>query len=653
MIPRIIICHLALVCFLIYCDKILAKDANIEEEEYEARNFLILLNRQSERDANRLAIAQWAYASNLTDENLQAQLAIASEVAKNEKEAWQRVTQFNWQRFSDYNLRRQFQKYSVLGTSALPEEKFKQLNKIISDMETIYSKAKICPKDSKDGKECNLSLEPDLTQILAVSRDAEELKHTWLKWRDAIGPKCRGLYKDYVELSNEAARLNDFTDNSQYWLHDYEDPNFKTAVFNLWEQLKPLYLQIHAYVRTKLREKYGDIVSEKGPIPAHLLGNMWAQTWNNVAEFMLPYPDVRDHNLTAILIEKNYTATEIFKTSEAFFKSINLTAMPETFWNNSILEKPANRELICHASAWDFYDGKDFRIKQCTEVTDEQFITAHHEMGHIEYFLQYKDQPFQFREGANDGFHEAIGDLIALSVNSNKHLKKIGLLPNEKDDPKGVLNNLFKLGLSKITFLPFGYLMDLWRWDIFSGKTTSEDYNCKWWELREKYQGVEPPVDRSEEDFDPAGKYHIVADVPYLRYFISFVLQYQFHRSLCEKAGQYEPNNVEKQLHECDIYENTVAGNLLKQMLEMGSSKPWPDALEVLTGQRTMDATGILDFFKPLSKWLEEENKKNNAFIGWERSKKVCTRTRQELLENSPSSSTSTVSEGPSTTEST
>ncbi|XP_030751663.1 angiotensin-converting enzyme-like isoform X2 [Sitophilus oryzae] len=629
MLPKIFIIG----CFCILA--IIAKDVSIEEEEYNARNFLILLNRQTEKDSNRLSLANWAYASNLTEENLKNQLAVAAEVAKNEKEAWQRVIQYNWKTFSDPSLKRQFQKYSVLGISALPEEKFKNLNKIVSDMEAIYSKAKICPFGAKtaETEECKLGLEPELTNILATSRNPEELKHVWLEWRNAVGPKCRLLYEQYVNLTNEAARLNNFTDVSEYWLDDYEDPNFKSQIQSLWEQLKPLYLQIHAYVRTKLRGKYGEIVSEKGPIPMHLLGNMWAQSWSNVADFMLPYPDAKDENLTEELKKQNYTATKIFRTAEEFFKSINLSEMPETFWNNSVLEKPSDREIVCHASAWDFFDQKDFRIKQCTEVTGEHFITAHHEMGHIEYFLQYKDQPVKFREGANDGFHEAIGDLIALSVESTKHLRKIGLVHSEKDDPKQVLNNLFKLGLSKITFLPFGYLMDLWRWDVFSGKTKPEDYNCKWWELREKYQGVEPPVDRSEEDFDPAGKYHIIADVPYLRYFISFVIQFQFHRSLCEKAGQYEHNNLEKPLHECDIYQNQAAGNVLKQMLAMGSSKPWPEAMEVVTGQRKMDASGILEYFKPLQTWLEEENRKSNAFIGWEPSKKVCVRTRQELLD--------------------
>ncbi|XP_023310931.1 angiotensin-converting enzyme-like [Anoplophora glabripennis] len=622
MFKKLILIGLCWICL------ITAKDPAIEEEELQAQNLLRAINKRTEENENKVALANWAYATNLTDENLKHQLEVAAEAAKDEKTIWQQVNLYSWRGLSNYGMKRQFSKYAVLGEAALPEDRFKQFHKTISDMEAVYSTAKIC--DFKDSEKCDLALEPDLTHILETSRNPDELKHVWLEWRNAIGPKCRDLYNDYVNLSNEAARLNNFSDTSEYWLYDYEDPNFKDDIQNLWEQLKPIYLQIHAYVRFKLRQKYGDIVSEKGPIPAHLLGNMWGQTWSNIADLALPFSDIEDEDLTLELLKQNYTAVRIFKTSEEFFKSINLTEMPESFWEKSILSKPTDREIVCHASAWDFFDKKDFRIKQCTEVTKEQFITAHHEMGHIEYFLQYKDQPVKFREGANDGFHEAVGDLISLSVRSTKHLRKIGLLKSEKDNPQSVLNNLFKVGLDKITFLPFGYLMDLWRWDIFSGKTKPEDYNCKWWELREKYQGVEPPVDRSEDDFDPAAKYHIVSNVPYLRYFISFVIQFQFHRAVCEKAGQYEPNNPNKNLHECDIYQNTDAGNALKQMLSMGSSRPWPDAMEVLTGQRKMDASDLLEYFKPLQKWLEKENEKNEVFIGWETSKRVCVKSRKD-----------------------
>ncbi|KAJ8963018.1 hypothetical protein NQ314_005615, partial [Rhamnusium bicolor] len=272
------------------------KDPKIEEEELEARNFLLVINKKTAENSNKLALANWAYASNLTEENLQNQLNVATQVAEDIQEIWQQVIQYDWRRFSDSNLRRQFYKYSVLGEAALPEDKFQKLNKIISDMEAIYSKAKIC--DFRNTAKCDLALEPELTNILANSRDPEELQHVWLQWRNSVGPKCRSLYNEYVNLTNEAARLNNFTDNSEHWLHDYEDPNFKQQVQNLWEQLRPLYLQLHAYVRFKLRQKYGNIVSEKGPIPVHLLGNMWGQTWSNIVDLTVPYSGVEDENLT-------------------------------------------------------------------------------------------------------------------------------------------------------------------------------------------------------------------------------------------------------------------------------------------------------------------------------------------------------------------
>jgi peptidyl-dipeptidase A len=617
-----------LLLVLLCCRTGFTTNPEIEEEELRARDFIQLLNKKTEEQNNRLTLAHWAYASNITDANLQHQLAVSAEVAKERKENWLEVIKFNWNTFSDYDLRRQFKKYSKLGSDALPEEKLNRLNKITSEMEKIYSTAKICAFDNNST--CDLALEPELTQTLANSRNPEELKHVWVEWRNAVGPHCRLLFEEYVDLSNEAARLNNFTNTAESWLDGYEDPQFRQQIESLWEQLKPLYLQIHAYVRFQLKKKYGDVVSEKGPIPAHLLGNMWAQRWRNVAQFNLPYPDKEEVDLTAELRAQNYTVDKIFRTAEDFFKSINLTEMPQTFWERSILEKPKDREMVCHASAWDFYDRKDFRIKQCTAITMEHFTTAHHEMGHVEYFIQYKNQPVKFRRGANSGFHEAVGDLTSLSVESRKHLRKIGLLKSESDDPENVLNNLFQIGLDKIVFLPFGYLMDLWRWDVFEGKITPDEYNCKWWELREKYQGVEPPVNRTDQDFDPAAKYHIIASVPYIRYFVSFVIQFQFHRAVCEKAGQYDANDPSKPLHECDIYQNTEAGNALKKMLQLGSSRPWPDAIEVLTGQRTMDASALLEYFKPLHKWLEQENKKNKVFIGWEKSTKGCVNTKDK-----------------------
>jgi len=442
------------------------------------------------------------------------------------------------------------------------------------------------------------------------------------------------MFKQYVALSNEAATLNNFTDNAEYWLKDYESPDFREQLSRLWDQVRPLYLQIHAYVRRKLRETYGEkLVTPRGPIPAHLLGNMWTQTWNNILDISTPYTGKEALDVTPQMKKQGYTPLKMFKLAEEFFTSLNLSAMPTIFWERSILQKPEGRDIICHASAWDFHDGKDFRIQQCTRVVMDDLFAAHHEMGHIQYFIQYKDQPAAYKEGANPGFHEAVGDVIALSVLTPKHLRQIGLLEADSltEDHEATINYLFLQGLQKVVFLPFAYVIDLWRWDIFKGKITSDSYNCEWWKMRDKYQGIEPPVDRTEEDFDPGAKFHVTASVPYIRYFVSFVIQFQFHRALCEKAGQFDPNDPKKPLHECDIYRSTAAGNLLGKMLQLGSSKPWPDAMELLTGQREMDASGLLDYFRPLADWLEKENKESGEHIGWEPTQKLCAKTRAEL----------------------
>ncbi|XP_033184105.2 angiotensin-converting enzyme-like [Bombus vancouverensis nearcticus] len=602
-----------------------------EADLLKAKQFLEKINNEHAQWSNKYTLADWDYASNLTSENLANKLNTSTEAAQYFKSAWKKVNEYPWSDIKDPNVRRQFKKFSVLGRSALPEDSYQEYEKIVSDMENIYSTAKIC--DYKNRSKCDLALEPELTEILMKSHDPEELKYIWVEWRKATGEKMKPLYERYVELSNLAATLNNYSDNAAYWLKDYEADDFPEQIEALWQQLKPLYLQLHAYVRRELRKKYGeDIVSKDGPIPAHLLGNMWAQTWANVAEFAIPYPGKQMPDVTNAMIKQGYNATTIFRVAEDFFTSINLTAMPDLFWERSILEKPKDRELICHASAWDFYDGKDFRIKQCTRVNMEDLLTAHHEMGHVEYFLQYKNQPNIFKEGANPGFHEAVGDVISLSASTPSHLKTIKLLDDDSTDMETNINHLFLKGLEKIVFLPFAYMMDKWRWNVFQGRVTPDNYNCNWWDLAEEFQGIEPPVDRSEDDFDPGAKYHIIADVEYLRYFVSFVVQFQFHKALCTEAKQYDPQNPNsKLLHECDIYNNKAAGNLLKSMLELGASKPWQDAMEKITGQKNMDSAGLLEYFKPLTDWLTEENKKTNEYIGWKPRARQCVQTRSEL----------------------
>ncbi|CAH0702704.1 unnamed protein product [Spodoptera exigua] len=608
------------------------RDPDLEALELEGREYIFQLDKATGLRKNKVGIYEWDYYSNITKENEEKWIQVRLEQSQQEKRAWEETKMYRWQDFQDFTLRRMFKKYSQLGVSALPDEKYKQLMKVVAGMESNYATAKIC--QYKDPSKCNLSLEPEITDMFAKSQDPEELKHLWVEWHKEAGAKARHNFTEYVRLYNEAAKLNDYKDVADWWQSEYEVDNFEQQLAKIWEDVKPLYQQLHAYVRKRLRDKYGDhVVSARGPIPAHLLGNMWAQTWSNVESFTRPYPDKKEIDITQAMKDQNYTALKMFQMSDEFFRSLNLTAMPEKFWKNSIIEKPTDREIVCHASAWDFYDGEDFRIKQCTTIDYEYFQTTHHEMGHIQYYLQYRNQPFVFRDGANPGFHEAVGDTIALSVSSPKHLRRVGLSTGDAEDEQTEINQLYKMGLDKIVFLPFAYTLDLFRYGVFRGSTTPEDYNCHFWKLRESLQGVEPPVNRTEEDFDAAAKYHVSANVEYARYYVSFIIQFQFHRALCQLAGEYVPEDLNKKLVDCDIYQSVAAGNAFANMLKMGSSKPWPDAMEVLTGQRSMKADGLLEYFRPLHEWLQAENQRTGEYIGWEPSKtQYCTAEQRAAL---------------------
>jgi peptidyl-dipeptidase A len=370
----------------------------------------------------------------------------------------------------------------------------------------------------------------------------------------------------------------------------------------LWLQVKPLYDSLHCYVRANLSQKYGaNVVSPNAPIPAHLLGNIWAQEWGNVYDVVAPPKSDAGYDLTEILEKrKNIDALEMVRYGERFFTSLGFEKLPQTFWERSMFTQPRDRDVVCHASAWDIDNLDDLRLKMCIGKTAEDFTTIHHELGHNFYQRAYKHQPYLYKNSANDGFHEAIGDTIALSV-TPAYLVKVGLL--DKEPPASAdIPLLLRDALDKIAFLPFGLLMDKWRWGVFSGQIAPADYNKAWWQLRTQYQGIAPTGTRGEEFFDPGAKYHIPANVPYARYFLARILQFQFHRSLCETAGYKGP------LNRCSIYENAEAGRRLAKTLEMGASRPWPDALEALTGQREMDATAIVDYFRPLKDWLDKQN---------------------------------------------
>lgn len=480
----------------------------------------------------------------------------------------------------------------------------KQLSTIMTSLNSTYGTGEFEYK----GKSITLG---EASDIIASSDDPEELQKVWEGWR-TVSPSMKDDYAKMVKIINEGSRELGYADAGALWRggYDMDADEFVKETDRIWGQVKPLYDQLHCAVRAGLNDKYGDeVVPMNEPIRADLLGNMWAQQWGNVYDVVAPKDAASGVDTTKLLEDKGYDPLKMVKTAEEFFTSMGFAPLPETFYERSLITKPEDREVVCHASAWNIDDKDDIRIKMCTKVNAEDFSTVHHELGHNFYQRAYKDQPVYYRNGANDGFHEAIGDMIALSI-TPEYLVKIGLL-NEADVPGADADTalLLRQAMDKVAFLPFGLMVDQWRWKVFSGEYTPADYNSGWWELRDKYQGVKAPGDRPNDAFDPGAKYHIPGNTPYMRYFLAHILQFQFHKAACDAAGFEGP------LHRCSVYGNKDVGANFKAMMEMGASKPWPDALEAFTGTREMDGSAILEYFAPLQTYLEEQNKDRTC--GW------------------------------------
>ena len=482
-----------------------------------------------------------------------------------------------------------------------------EITKIQVSMQSDYGKGKYCPPSTPD--KC-LSL-PQIEKLLANPATPEaQLKELWVGWHK-VGAPMRDRYSRFAELSNKGAREMGFADTGAMWRGNYDmsADQFEADVERLWQQVKPLYMSLHAYVRGQLVKKYGpQVVPPEGMIPAHLLGNMWAQEWGNIYPLVAPANSDKGYDLTKLLEQKNTTPVQLVKYGEGFFTSLGFAPLPDTFWERSLLVKPQDREVVCHASAWDVDFDQDVRLKMCIQIRDEDFITVHHELGHNFYQRAYRKQPFLYEDSANDGFHEAIGDTMALSAVTPEYLHQVGLLP-EVPQTSNDIPFLLREALDKVAFLPFGLRIDRWRWQVFNGKIKPQDYNKAWWQMINEYQGLSAPVPRSEADFDPGAKYHIPSNTPYVRYFLARIYQFQFQRALCKAAGYTGP------LYRCSIYGNKAAGEKLARALEMGKSRPWQEVMFELTGEKQGDASALIEYFAPLKQWLDEQNKGQK--IGW------------------------------------
>lgn len=554
-------------------------------------------------EANR---AEWIYSNFITEDTAALSAAVGEKVSAASVKFATEAAKYANVELDPANARKlNILRSALVLPAPLDPAKNAELAQISSELNGLYGKGKYCFADGK------CMTQPELSSLMAESRDPAKLLEAWKGWREIAKP-MRPLFQREVELANEGAKDLGYANLSELWRSQYDmkPDEFSQELDRLWGQVKPLYESLHCYVRGELNKEYGDAIAPStGPIPAHLLGNMWAQQWGNVYDLVAPENADPGYDVTKLLAQKGYDEHRMVKQAESFFTSLGFAPLPESFWSRSLFLQPKDRDVVCHASAWDLDNLDDIRIKMCIQKTAEDFTVIHHELGHNFYQRAYKQQPFLFKNSANDGFHEAIGDTIALSITPS-YLKQIGLLEEVPDASKDI-GLLLKQALDKIAFLPFGLMIDQWRWKVFSGEITPAQYNQAWWELREKYQGVKAPTPRSENDFDPGAKYHVPGNVPYTRYFLAHILQFQFHRALCETAGDKGP------VHRCSIYGNQAAGEKLNRMLELGSSQPWPVALKEVTGTETMDANAVLDYFAPLKMWLDEQNKAANRQCGW------------------------------------
>ncbi len=563
----------------------------------------------------KVSRAGWVADNFITDDTQELSAAAQDEYAQLFQKLALEARRFDGLQL-DPTLRRKFMLLK-LGLAAPPPPdaaEAAELTRVQVGMQADYGKGTYCRPEAgaPNGQLCRQL--PDLEKVLRESRDPAALLDAWAGWH-TIGAPMRERYARFAALSNKGARDLGFKDTGDMWRSGYDmsPADFEKELDRLWTQVRPLYLQLHAYVRTRLAEKYGSaLVPPNGPIPAHLLGNMWAQSWSNIYDLVAP-PAWQGGasagvDVTALLERKHVDALGMVHYGENFYTSLGLRKLPATFWTRSLFTKPRDRDVVCHASAWDIDNRDDVRIKACFEPNAEDFVTVHHEMGHDYYFLAYENQPYLFQNGANDGFHEAIGDAIALSI-TPAYLKQVGLL-DSIPPVSGDTALLLRQALDKVAFLPFGLLIDQWRWQVFSGEITPANYNKAWWALKEKYQGVVRPLPVTEKDFDPGAKYHVPANTPYTRYFLAGILEFQFYRALCRAAGHQGP------LYRCSYFGSKEAGQKLERMLERGASQPWRATLQEMTGEKDIDATAIVDYFQPLMVWLQRQNQGHPVGLG-------------------------------------
>ncbi|KAI9518959.1 hypothetical protein NQZ68_033442 [Dissostichus eleginoides] len=589
--------------------------------ENQAKEFLQKFDEEATQRMYQYSLASWAYNTNINKENSD-KLSEAGQVwGKFYANMSEESLKYPIEEITDATIKLQLISLQDKGSGALSPDKAAHLSKVMSEMNTIYSTATVCLKD--DPLNCQ-TLEPGLEHVMANSRDYSERLHVWEGWRREVGKRMRPMYEDYVDLKNEASKLNGFEDYGSYWRYNYEtieeDPKYKYTrdqlmgdVRSVYKEIMPLYKELHAYVRSKLMEVYQGHIDAEGPLPAHLLGDMWGRFWTNLYVLSTPYPHKEDIDVSDTMVKEGWTENRQFEEAEKFFMSVGLYEMFPNFWINSMLIKPTNgTKVVCHPTAWDMGNREDFRIKMCSKINMDDFLTVHHEMGHNQYQMAYRNLSYLLRDGANEGFHEAVGEIMSLSAATPKHLMGLHLLPaNFTYDNETEINFLLKQALTIVATLPFTYMLEEWRWQVFAGNITKDNWMKRFWEMKRELVGVVEPVPRDETYCDPPALFHVSGDYSFIRYFTRTIYQFQFQKALCKEAGHTGS------LSTCDITGSKVAGTKLRyrlneyvragkiQVLDQGFGYDLRDA--------KMDVRPLLDYFQPLHDWLKAENKKNKG----------------------------------------
>jgi peptidyl-dipeptidase A len=582
-----------------------SRGASAEPTPAEARDFVAKAEAELAADNEYLNRALWVQETYINSDTnwlaAKANAAITDRAVGYAKQA----VRFDHVKVDDVTARKLYLlKQSLVLPAPTRPGASQELADIEARLDTDYSTAKFTYK----GRTLTLD---DMEEVLRTSRDADETRALWEGWRAVASPQMKTDYSRLVELANEGSRELGYADTGVLWRSWYDMPPqaFAAKTDGLWTQIRPLYAKLHCYVRAQLTRKYGPAVQPpNGPIRADLLGNMWSQFWGNVNDIAAPKGTSLGYDLTEVLQAHGYDAAKIVHTADNWYQSIGFAPLPATFWERSMITRPRDREVVCHASAWDVDNKNDLRVKACLTVTADDFYTAHHELGHNMYQRAYASQPFFFENGANDGFHEAVGDFAGLNALTPSYLKELGVI-DQVPGPEADIPYLLRMALDKVAIIPFALIVDKWRWGVFSGQITPDHYNDTWWDLVARYQNLMPPGPRPANAFDPGAKFHVADNTPYARYLLADIYEFQFYRAACRLAGWKGP------LNRCSIYGNKDVGAKFEAMLRLGQSKPWPDALATFAGEHDIDASAISEYFAPLSAWLDKQNRGQSC--GW------------------------------------